>query len=81
MLARLVRWLIRLFPILSADYRRRRVRRRQICPACGNVAKVSIRADNSTGMVLCQCPTCLAMWAYNPVVRPDVWAKLPKVEE
>jgi len=40
MLARLVLWLIRLFPILSYDYRHRRIRRRQICPACGNKVKV-----------------------------------------
>jgi len=80
-LAAFVLWLIRRFPILSADYRARRVRRRQICPACGNSEKVTIRCDSSTGQVICQCPTCMAMWAYNPVVRPDVWAKLPKVEE
>ncbi len=81
MLARLVRWLIRLFPLLSYDYRHRRIRRRQVCPACANKAKVDIRFDPVSKQIVCQCPTCLACWAYNPVVRSDVWAKLPKVEE
>ena len=44
-LAAFVLWLIRRFPILSANYRVRRVRRRQICPACGNSEKVSIRCE------------------------------------
>lgn len=81
MLARFVLWLIRRFPILSADYRQRRVRKRQVCPACANKGKVIMRCDPTTGSVLCQCPTCLAMWAYNPAVRQDKWASLPKVKE
>ena len=81
MLARFVLFLIRLFPILSYDYRHRRVRRRQICPACGNKVKVSIRFDSASGAIVCQCPIDLACWGYNPVVRPDVWAHLPKVKE
>ena len=81
MLALLVRFLIRLFPILSYDYRHRRVRRRQICPACGNKVKVEIRFSVQSKQIVCQCPVCQAMWGYNPVVRPDVWAHLPKVEE
>ena len=42
MLARLVRWLIRLFPLLSYDYRHSRIKRRQLCPACGNTVRVEI---------------------------------------
>lgn len=81
MLARFVLWLCRLFPILSYDYRHKRIRKRQMCPGCGNFGKVSIRMDQGSGDVICQCPVCLACWAYNPVIRRDVWAKLPKVEE
>ena len=81
MLARLVLWLIRLFPILSYDYRHCRIRRRQICPACGNKVKVEIRVDQTNGQVICQCPIDLACWGYNPVVKPEIWATLPKVEE
>ena len=81
MLARFVLWLIRLFPILSWDYRHRRVRRNQICPACGNKVRVTIRLDTERGEVICQCPIDLACWAYNPVIKTAVWAKLPKVEE
>ena len=81
MLARLVRFLIRLFPILSYDYRHRRVRRRQICPACGNKVRVEIRFDTASKQIICQCPIDLACWGYNPVVRADVWAHLSKVEE
>ena len=80
-LAALVRWLIRCFPVLSYDYRHRRIRQKQICPACANCSKVSIRCDSSTGQVVCQCRVCLACWAYNPVVKPEKWANLPKVEE
>ena len=81
MLARFVLWLIRLFPILSWDYRHRRVRRKQICPACGNKVRVTIRLDTVSGQIICQCPIDLASWAYNPVIKQAVWAKLPKVEE
>ena len=81
MLARFVRLLIRWFPILSYDYRHRRIRRRQICPACGNKVRVEIRFDAATGAVICQCPIDLACWGYNPVVRADVWAHQKKVEE
>lgn len=81
MLSRLVRLLIRWFPILSYDYRHRRVRRRQICPACGNKVKVEIRFDVKTGTLVCQCPVDLACWGYNPVVKSEIWAHLPKVEE
>ena len=81
MLARFVLWLCRLLPFLSYDYRQRRIRRKQICPACGNKVRVEIRMDSAGGQVICQCPIDLACWAYNPVIRADVWAKLPKVEE
>ena len=81
MLARFVLWLIRLLPWLSYDYRHRRIRRRQICPACGNMVAVTIRVDLQTGQVVCQCPIDLACWAYDPVIRSDVWAHLPKVKE
>ena len=81
MLAFFVQLLIRWFPILSYDYRHRRVKRRQICPACGNKVKVEIRFDATSKQIVCQCPIDLACWGYNPVVRADVWAHLPKVEE
>lgn len=80
-LAALVRFLIWLCPLLSYDYRHRRVRRRQVCPACGNRVKVQIRFDVGARQVVCQCPIDFAMWAYNPVVKAETWAKLPKVEE
>ena len=81
MLARFVLWLIRLFPILSYDYRHRRIRRRQICPNCGNYGRVHIRFDPSGALAVCQCQTCMACWGYNSVVKPEIWATLPKVEE
>jgi hypothetical protein len=81
MLARFVRLLILWFPILSYDYRHRRIRRRQICPACGNKVKVEIRFDPTTQQVICQCPIDLSCWGYNPVVRADVWSHQKKVEE
>lgn len=81
MLARLVRFLIRLFPILSYDYRHRRIKRRQICPACGNKVKVEMKFDPTSKLLVCQCPICNSCWGYNPVVRADVWSHLPKVEE
>ena len=80
-LAALVRFLIWLCPLLSYDYRHRRVKRRQVCPACGNHVRVIIRFDVGTRQVVAQCPLDLAMWAYNPVVKPEIWAKLPKMEE
>ena len=81
MLARLVRLLIRWFPLLSYDYRNRRVKRYQICPACGNKGQVEIRFDVAGKQIVCQCRICLACWGYNPLVRADVWAHLPKVDE
>lgn len=81
MLARLVLWLCRVFPILSADWRQRRVRRVQFCPACMNRVRVSIRFDAGSRAIVCQCPDCLACWSYNPAVRPEKWAELPKVTE
>jgi hypothetical protein len=81
MLARLVLCILRLFPSLSYDYRHRRIRRRQFCPACGNKVWVTIRVDQATGQVTCQCPIDMAMWAFDPVVRLDKWARLPKVED
>ena len=81
MLAAFVRWLIRLFPLLSYDYRHSRIKRRQICPACGNKVRVEIRFDALSRQVVCQCPLDLCCWAYNPVVKSEVWAKSPRVEE
>ena len=81
MLAAFVRWLIRLFPLLSYDYRHSRIKRRQICPACGNKVRVEIRFDVLTKQIICQCPIDLACWAYNPIVKSEVWAKSPRVEE
>ena len=81
MLAWLVRLLIRWFPILSYDYRHRRIRRRQICPACGNCGKVEIRFDIAAKLIVCQCRVCGSCWGYNPVVQASVWSHLPKVEE
>ena len=81
MLARFVLWLVRCFPILSYDYRHSRIRRRQVCPACGNHGKVAIRFDAQAKQIICQCAECLSCWAYNPVVKTEIWATLPKVEE
>lgn len=81
MLAAFVRWLIRVFPILSYDYRHRRIKRRQFCLNCLNKVKVTASLDTRTGDTVVQCPFCMACWAYNPVVKRELWAKLPKVEE
>lgn len=80
MLSAIVRLLIRLFPILSYDYRHRRIKPRQICLGCGSMVKVEMRMVPQLAQIMCQCPLCLSCWAYNPVVKPDVWASLPKIE-
>lgn len=69
-----------LFPWLSADYRERRVPRRQKCLACGNGGRKDLRFDPIEKIVIVQCPVCLAAWGYNPVVNPGKWAK-PITEE
>jgi hypothetical protein len=75
MLAAVVLFLIRVFPWLSWDYRHRRIKRRQICPACANKVKVDIRFDPREKVIVCQCPLCLAAWGYNPAVMVGKWAK------
>ena len=75
MLAALVRLLIRIFPWLSYDYRHRRVKRVQVCPACGNRVHVEIRFDPFEKQVRCSCPICQAAWGYNPVVTVTKWVK------
>lgn len=79
MLAALVRFLIRLCPWLSYDYRNRRVKRVQTCVACGNRVRVEMRYNPHEKHVVCGCPICFASWGYNPIVKPDKWMK-PVVE-
>ena len=83
MLAALVRFLIRLIPWLSYDHRRRRrvaIPRKQTCKACGNRVKVDMRYDPGQKQVVCGCPICFAMWAYDPIVKAEKFAK-PITEE
>lgn len=80
MLARLVRLLIRAFPWLSYDYRHRRVKRVQFCPACANKVRVTMSYAPQQKQIVCQCPICLACWGYNPVIRSDVWATVNREE-
>src|SRR5258708_3056077 len=68
-----VRFLIRLFPILSYDYRNRRVKQKQICPACGNRSKIEMRYHPHEKQVVCGCPICFASWGYNPIVKTEKW--------
>jgi len=80
MLAALIRFLIRLLPWLSYDYRHRRVKRKQTCPACGNRVKVEMRFEPAQKLIVCGCPICFAMWGYNPIVKSEKFAK-PVTEE
>ena len=74
MLAAVVQFLIRVFPWLSWDYRNRRIKRRQMCVACGARGKKDLRYDPIQKVVIVQCPLCLAAWGYNPVVNAGKWA-------
>jgi len=75
LLAAFVRLLIRLIPWLSYDYRHRRVKRVQICVACGNRVRVRIQFHLVEKAVLCQCSECSATWGYNPIVKTEKWMK------
>ena len=79
MLAAFVRFLIRLFPFLSYDYRHR-IRPRMQCPACGTYRKHAMKFDALEKLVILQCAQCSAQWGYNPRVKAQTWAK-PVVEE
>lgn len=80
LLAWLVRLAIRLFPWLSADYRRR-IRARQKCPACGAVKKHRMAYDETQRKVILSCVDCSAFWGFDPVIRPAKWAKAGKEDE
>ena len=75
MLAALVRFLIRLFPILSYDYRRRRIRAKMMCPACGCYRRHHKTFEPKEQVVVLTCVECGARWSYNPVVRAQDWVK------
>ena len=75
MLAAVVRFLIRLIPWLSWDYRNRLIPRRQKCLACGINGRKDLRYNPVDKLVIVQCPVYLAAWGYNPVVNPGKWAK------
>lgn len=74
MLAALVRFLIRVFPWLSYDYRRR-VRLREKCVACGDTGRKDLRYDPVEKLVIVQCRICLAAWGHDPLVSAGKWAK------
>ena len=69
-----VRWFIRVFPVLSADYRRR-INPRSKCLACGDNSKKTLRYDSTELLVIAECTLCGARRGYNPIVRPEVWSK------
>ena len=84
---RLLRWLVallvRIFPVLSADYRdrrRRRIKPKQQCPACGAIERQNVRYDSEQKVVVVSCIVCEAAWGFAPVVRVEKWQK-PKTEE
>jgi formate dehydrogenase maturation protein FdhE len=81
MLAALVRFLIRLFPILSYDYRHR-IKPKQMCPACGayrrHQMKFEAAGDTQTASVVLTCAQCSARWSYEPRVRAQDWVKPPE---
>lgn len=79
-LAAAVAGLVARFPWLSADNRKRRVRRRQVCLACGDGGLKDLRYDAVEKVVLVQCPICLATWGRDPIVQAQKWAK-PITEE
>ena len=81
MLAAVVRWLCRVFPWLSYDYRHRRIRKVQFCPACMHKVRVTMRFVPGTGAVLVQCPDCLVCWGYNTAVKPELFSNLHKDPE
>lgn len=70
-----VAFLIRIFPWLSADYRLRRIRARQACPACGAVKKHALRFDPKQKLVILSCVCCAAMWGYSPLVNAAKFVK------
>ena len=74
MLAAVVQWLIRVFPWLSYDYRRR-VRRNEKCVACGSTGRKDLRYDPVEKLVVVQCPICLAAWGRDPLVKAGKWAR------
>jgi hypothetical protein len=78
--AALVRFLIRVIPWLSWDYRNRRISRRQKCLACGNGGRKQLRYDPEQKLVIVQCPICMAAWGREPVVRAALFSK-PAAEE
>jgi len=75
MLAKFVLWLIRILPILSADYRARRITPRQMCPACGCAKKHAMTFDPKQSLLVLQCVQCQAHWGYKPIVNTHRWVK------
>lgn len=72
-----VRFLIVVFPWLSATYRRR-IKRRQKCPACGNVNDQKIVFSPDNGLVVLTCTVCSAVWAFDTIVPTPHWMKKPE---
>lgn len=70
-----IRFLIRLFPWLSWDYRNRRIKPRQMCPACGAIKKHDMQFDPAQSLVVLTCGECKATWGYNPIVNTQIWFK------
>jgi hypothetical protein len=75
MLQAFVAFLIHVFPWLSADYRARRIKPRQACPACGAVKKHAMRFDPVQKLVILACVCCGANWGYSPLINTTKFVK------
>lgn len=65
-------------PWLLADYRRRRINPRELCPSCGFAGVKDMRFNHVEKVLVVQCPRCLACWAHDPLVKAQAWAKPPE---
>lgn len=86
-LAAAVRFAITIVPSLSHDYRHRRIKPRQVCPACGDRGPHDLKFEPKEptegpqpGLVVLTCRKCSARWGYNPIVKTQLWVKPPTEE-
>ena len=63
------------WPWLTADYRRRRINARELCPACLFSGRKDMKFDSVGKMVVLQCPRCQACWAHAPAVNAAAFAR------
>lgn len=84
MIVKLVRFLVRflcwIFPWLRADYRRR-INPHRKCPACGAVKTHDIRFDANALKLVLTCVVCECVWAFEPLAKPQKFAKVEQKEE